>query len=117
MEEATSTFRQWKNPSNWQQRLESEHLETIWQDIQRRMIRTKHGTNIIGWGYGTTGTFMVKEDYSLLTTKQKELPLLNWRKIWNPNFWPKVSTFLWLLYHRHILTWDNLLKWYFQGAS
>ena len=40
-----------------------------------------------------------------------------WRKIWDSNYWPKISTFLWLLTHHKILTWDNLLKRGFLGLS
>ena len=54
---------------------------------------------------------------SLSTIHLREPPLTNWRKIWNPKLWPKISTFLRLLSHRRILTWDNLLKPGFYGPS
>jgi len=38
-------------------------------------------------------------------------------KIWTQNLWPKLSFFLWLLYHGKILTWDNMLKKGFQGPT
>jgi hypothetical protein len=38
-------------------------------------------------------------------------------KIWSTKHWPKISTFLWLVAHRSILTWDNLMKWGFIGPS
>lgn len=40
-----------------------------------------------------------------------------WNKIWDPKIWLKVSTFLWLLCHDKILTWDNLRKRSFHGPS
>jgi len=40
-----------------------------------------------------------------------------WRKIWDLSLWPKISTFLWLLSHKKILTWDNLRKRNFYGPS
>lgn len=40
-----------------------------------------------------------------------------WNKIWAPNIWSKVSTFLWLLCQNKILTWDNLQKRNFHGPS
>lgn len=38
-------------------------------------------------------------------------------KIWNLPIWPKISTFLWLLAHNRILSWDNLRKRKFAGPS
>ena len=40
-----------------------------------------------------------------------------WQFVWAHGTWPKVSTFLWLLSHKRILTWDNLLKQGFIGPS
>ena len=77
----------------------------------------QHGPGILRWRYKSSGTYTVKEVYSLSTANQKEPHLINWRKVWNPNIWPKISTFLWLLSHRSILTWDNLLKPGFYGPS
>jgi hypothetical protein len=31
-------------------------------------------------------------------------------KIWGAHLWPKINTFLWLVTHQSILTWDNLTK-------
>lgn len=38
-----------------------------------------------------------------------------WQCIWTTGIWPKVSTFIWLLYHQRIITWDNLIKREFHG--
>jgi hypothetical protein len=38
-----------------------------------------------------------------------------WKIIWKMNIWPKVNTFLCLLIHDRILTWDNLHKGGFIG--
>ena len=40
-----------------------------------------------------------------------------WNNIWQPTLWPKVSTFLWLLSKKRILTWDNLQRRGFIGPS
>lgn len=37
--------------------------------------------------------------------------------VWQPRLWPKISTFLWLLSKRRILTWDNLQRRGFIGPS
>lgn len=40
-----------------------------------------------------------------------------WGQVWLPGLWPKISTFLWILSKRRILTWDNLIKRGFIGPS
>lgn len=40
-----------------------------------------------------------------------------WQLVWALSTWPKVSTFLSLLSHKRILTWDNLIKKGFIGPS
>jgi hypothetical protein len=40
-----------------------------------------------------------------------------WNKIWSKSLWPKISTFLWLVANRRILTWDRLLRKWFVGPS
>jgi hypothetical protein len=40
-----------------------------------------------------------------------------WAKLWSLRTWPKISIFLWLVHHRCILTWDNILKRGFSGPS
>lgn len=51
--------------------------------------------------------------YSTTQTNKDQL----WDQVWKPRIWPKVSTFLWLLSKRCILTWDNLQKRGFIGPS
>ena len=116
-EDTSSPFWQWKTPSNWRHSLESENLDSIWQEIQQRWIHIKHGPDILIWGYKPSGIYMVKEEYSLSTSHRREPPLINWRKNWNPKLWPKISTFPWLLSHRCILTCNNILKWGLSGPS
>jgi len=58
----------------------------------------------------------MKEAYNILIKEHMVIDPL-WNKIWDPSIWPKVSTFLWLLCHNKILTWDNLRKRNFHGPS
>lgn len=68
------------------------------------------------WGYEEKGTFTTKEAYKIIIGNRVSKDKL-WDNIWNPPIWPKVSTFLWLLSHNKILTWDNLRKRNFSDPS
>jgi len=85
-------------------------------ELQKRKILTSAGTDTLRWGYEERGTFTTKEAYKIII-KEKVIKDNIWEKIWNPSIWPKVSTFLWLLSHNRILTWDNLRKRNFSGPS
>ena len=96
------------SPPNIQHILETE--------LQKRQIKKSEGRDTLRWGYGEKGIFSTKEAYNIIIQKQISKDLL-WEKIWHHSNWPKVSTFLWLLGHNRILTWDNLRKRGFIGPS
>jgi hypothetical protein len=85
--------------------------------MSKRKILKLEGEDILRWGHRPKGTFSTQEAYQLLT--QTNPPPTNelWRKIWSLQHWPKVTTFLWLISHSSILTWDNLSKRGFLGPS
>ena len=70
----SSTFLLWKEPNTWLHPLESEHMGTIWKDIQSKKIIIKQGPDIIIWEHRTIGTFMVNEAYSLLIGRHEVQP-------------------------------------------
>jgi len=72
--------------------------------------------DILRWGYEDKGIFTTKEAYNIIIQEQINRDNL-WERIWDTSNWPKVSTFLWLLGHNRILTWDNLRKRSFSGPS
>ena len=55
--------------------------------------------------------------YQILYQPMQNVKDQLWDQVWQPNIWPKVSTFLWLLSKQRILTWDNLQKRGFIGPS
>jgi len=61
--------------------------------------------------------FTTKEAYRLRYSNCNTATDQLWDRIWQSRLWPKVSTFLWLLSKRRILTWDNLQKRGFIGPS
>jgi hypothetical protein len=44
---------------------------------------------------------------------EPDIPI--WSKVWNPQLWPKVATFLWLAANKKSLTWDRIIKRGFEG--
>eukprot|EP00253_Pinus_taeda_P009559 PITA_09559 len=81
-------FQQWKPASSWQIDWHGETYTEIDQELSHRKIK-----------------------YSNQQDK------LRWDTLQKSKLWPKVSTFLWLLSKRRILTWDNLQKRGFIGPS
>eukprot|EP00253_Pinus_taeda_P020461 PITA_20461 len=85
-------------------------------ELQKRRILKENNQDKLRWGYEEKGTYTTKEAY-LITLKDQLTKDKLWEKIWNPPIWPKISTFLWLLSHNRVLTWDNLRKRKFEGPS
>jgi len=59
----------------------------------------------------------MKEAYHIVVMHDNLLKEGIWEKIWTQNLWPKVSTFLWLVSQRNILTWDYICKCGYEGPS
>jgi hypothetical protein len=83
----------------------------------QRKICISEGPNILRWGHTPSGTFTIKEAYFLQEKFHNQLKEHIWHIIWRSKLWSKVSTFLWLMVHNQILTWDNLRKRGFIGPS
>ena len=100
---------EWATRDKWHLLQQQLYSEAFWEELQQRCIRHRIGTDILRWGYKTKGMFSTKESYQLSNTPI-EKPDPCWSKIWDIKSWPKVTTFLWLVLHRRILTWENLIK-------
>jgi hypothetical protein len=111
--EARQTWRQWKTSSQDLRVPDDLNLSAWHYHAGRRKIPIREGPDILRWGHSTSGNFSVKEAYYLQGNYHNQETDNIWNKIWNKALWPKVSTFLWLIIHNRILTWDNLRK----GAS
>lgn len=85
-------------------------------ELTNRKIRYLDKKDILRWGYIPRGILITKEAHGLMIQAQVRVDPV-WDRIWIPGIWPKVSTFTWLLYHKRILTWDNLIKRGFHGPS
>lgn len=113
----THKYRKWKE-ANKIIREEGYELtqHSLSFELKKRQIPIAEGTDILRWGYEERGTFITREAYKIII-KERIIKDTLWDKIWNSSNWPKVSTFLWLLCHNRILTWDNLKKRSFSGPS
>eukprot|EP00253_Pinus_taeda_P004859 PITA_04859 len=86
------------------------------EELQKRKILKETDQDKLRWGYEEKGTYTTKEAYLIILKDQLTKDKL-WEKIWRSPIWPKISTFLWLLSHNRVLTWDNLRKRKFEGPS
>jgi hypothetical protein len=86
-------------------------------DPTKGRIRISADPDILRWGYTPNGNFTLKEGYNLQENFQNIQKEHIWEIIWKSKFWPKISTFLWLLVQNKILTWDNLRRRGFIGPS
>jgi hypothetical protein len=111
------TWRQWKT-SNHELGTPPDLNLTSWQqEAGRRKIPRREGSDILRWGHSASSNFSVKEAYGIQCNHNNQQGDNIWSKIWRKELWPKVSTFLWLIIHNRILTWDNLRKRGFTGPS
>jgi hypothetical protein len=93
------------------------NLHPLQEHLAARKISSQQGKDILRWGHSTTGAFNIPEAY-YIKAGHKTLPREEvWGKIWDMKTWPKINTFLWLVAHNNILTWDNLWKRGFIGPS
>eukprot|EP00253_Pinus_taeda_P026524 PITA_26524 len=114
---ANQKSRQWQKADQILGEVATEDLiQALDTKLQKRQITINDGPDLLRWGYEEKGTFSTREAYNIIIqdkiTKDKI-----WNQIWDSHLWPKVSTFLWLLSHNRILTWDNLRKRSFSVPS
>eukprot|EP00253_Pinus_taeda_P025961 PITA_25961 len=89
----------------------------IEQELSHRKIKQSNKKDKLRWGNSTKVIFTTKEAYILRYAQSHIDKYQLWNNIWQSKLWPKVSTFLWLLSKKHILTWDNLQRRGFIGPS
>jgi hypothetical protein len=111
------TSRQWKTKEEELGSLNHLSLEQWQAEANMRRIKVKHGPDILSWGHTPKGTFTIKEAYGLKANFSTLPKAPIWSNIWDSKLWPKISTFLWLVGHKTIFTWDNLMKRGFIGPS
>jgi hypothetical protein len=87
-------------------------MQSQQEEYEQAMVLT-----FFDWGHSPHGNFTLKEGHALQEGFQFMPKDPIWTVVWKSKFWPKISTFLWLLIQNKILTWDNLQKRGFIGPS
>jgi hypothetical protein len=67
------------------------------KDLIEQWLEIQEGEEIIRWGRNGDDNVKVKEAYIIVMGIGENHSLPPWGKIWNASFWPKISTFLWLV--------------------
>lgn len=105
----------WRTIDSWTNCQKIDNSQELWDNLKSHRIRKDPQQGIIRWGHSTKGMYTLKQAYHI-TVKFSELPKDNMQnKIWKQNLWKKVASFLLLVAHNHILTWDNIYKRGFKG--
>eukprot|EP00253_Pinus_taeda_P008746 PITA_08746 len=115
--EMTEGWRVWDDPIVWDRELNSDFQEIYKKEMGSRKIRVHNGNDILRWGNSMKGSFTTKEAYYLMDAQNRDDRNLEWKTIWESNWWPKVSIFVWLASKNKILTWDCIQKKCFNGPS
>jgi len=116
-QQALQDFQQWKPASSWKTDWHGETYEDIDQELNQRQIKLSNQQDKLRWGHTSKGIFTTKESYTIRYDHSHTEKDQLWNHIWQSRLWPKVSTFLWLLSKRRILTSDNLQRRGFIGPS
>lgn len=85
------------------------------QVMRSLKLKINHGPYVLRWGHTPKGTFCIKESYHLKFNAHLLNKDVIWETIWHIGYWVKICTFLYLVCHGCILTWDNQLKTGFLG--
>eukprot|EP00253_Pinus_taeda_P013020 PITA_13020 len=110
-------FCTWKPARSWQTDWQDETYDDIDKELLQRKIIPSSQQDKLRWGHTSRGIFTTKEAYSIRYDQGTHEKDQLWTHVWQPRLWPKISTFLWVLRKRRILTWDNLQRRGFTGPS
>ena len=112
-----SQRRGWLSHPRYLQCLMQADNQVLATKLGKRKIRNKEGPDILRWCHHPIGNFTLNEAYYLHVSHNLQNEQDIWKKILHSNQWPKITFFVWNILHKSILTWDNLLKWGFEGPT
>eukprot|EP00253_Pinus_taeda_P018479 PITA_18479 len=111
------SWRIWVDLTEWDGEFSSDHKAVFRKEVESRKIKARNGRDILRWGNSMKGSFTTKEVYFLTSEQSGNEENPDWRIVWERNWWPKVSIFIWLASKNKILTWDRIQKKGFFGPS
>eukprot|EP00253_Pinus_taeda_P026017 PITA_26017 len=111
------SWRIWIDPMEWDRELSQDQKEAYRKEVESRKIKARNGRDILRWGNSMKGSFTTKEAYFLTFSQTGNEENPDWKIIWERNWGPKVSIFIWLASKNKILTWDRIQKKGFNGPS
>eukprot|EP00253_Pinus_taeda_P016878 PITA_16878 len=111
------SWRIWLDLTEWDREFSLDHKEAYKKEVESRKIKARNGRDILRWGNSMKGSFTTKEAYFLTSAQTGNEENPDWRIVWERNWWPKVSIFIWLASKNKILTWDRIQKKGFIGPS
>eukprot|EP00253_Pinus_taeda_P014954 PITA_14954 len=111
------SWRIWIDLMEWDRELSQDQKEAYRKEVESRKIKARNGRDILRWGNSMKGSFTTKEAYFLTSSQTGNEENPDWKIIWERNWWPKVSIFIWLASENKILTWDRIKKKGFNGPS
>eukprot|EP00253_Pinus_taeda_P027885 PITA_27885 len=111
------SWRIWVDLTEWDRELSPDQKEAYRKEVESRKIKARNGRDILRWGNSMKGSFTTKEAYFLTSTQTGNEENPDWKIIWERNWWPKISIFIWLASKNKILTWDRIQKKGFNGPS
>lgn len=112
----TQEYQEWLKADQILRQGSTQVQQILDTELTKRRIQHSNEKDILRWGYEEIGTYSMREACNIIIKAHTVKDPL-WSIIWDPSIWPKISTFLWLLCHNKILTWDNLRKRNFHGPS
>eukprot|EP00253_Pinus_taeda_P019007 PITA_19007 len=98
------SWRTWVDLSEWDGEFNMDHKAVFRKEVESRKIKARNGRDILRWGNSMKGLFTTKEAYFLTSEKSGNEENPDWRIVWERNWWPKVSIFIWLASKNKILT-------------
>eukprot|EP00253_Pinus_taeda_P011657 PITA_11657 len=112
----TDKWRTWKNIECRNSSLLKTRAEELRKIVEKRKILVAEGQDQLRWGNNKEGTFILKEakKHSPL---DPGVPNKIWQKLWRHQGWMKIKLYMWVVYHKKILTWDKIRKRGVQGPS
>lgn len=103
-------WRIWRNIDCRNNNLLETKVEELRKIIEQRKILVAEGQDELRWGDKKQGTFNLKEAKKILLELDPLVLHKIWQNLWKHPGWMKIKLFMWVVYHKKILTWDRIRK-------